>query len=303
MRLESLKSSLDRRRPMKRLFYIILMSLFTICLSGTVWAEIILDNNKYATGEVIVKFKPHVSVKWKTHDEIKRAIAEESQKVNVRAELKKRFPSFNINQIKILDPSITVKEAIKRLRSNPNVEYAEPNYIYSINFTPNDPQFNRLWGLHNTGQTGGTPDADMDAVEAWDIQRGSNSVVIGVIDSGVDFTHEDLSANMWINPFETLDGIDNDLNGYIDDMHGINAINGTGYPMDDNGHGTHVAGTVGAVGDNGKGISGVNHYVKIMSLKFLDNSGSGYLSDAIECIQYVVDMKRRGINIKITNNS
>ena len=287
--------------------HIIFISILSLCIltfSATGWAGIIEGkNNEYVPGEVIVKFKPHVSAKWTTLDARKRGVEEEARKVSVKAGLKKRFPLINAYQIDILDPSISVKEAVKRLRSNPNVEYAEPNYIYKIHYTPNDPLFNQLWGLNNTGQTGGTFDADIDAPETWDIQRGSNNLIIGVIDTGVDFTHEDLLANMWINPFETFDGIDNDGNGYIDDIHGINAINGSGYPMDDNGHGTHVAGTIGAVGDNGKGVAGVNHSVKIMSLKFLDAKGAGYLSDAIECIQYVVDMKRRGINIRVTNNS
>lgn len=268
-----------------RLF--ILFSLFSILLIVSLAAA-----EEYVSDEVIVKFKPKV-IPLKAEDRAK-AVENEAQKVNVKAKMKKAFPFINVYNLKILD-TMPVEKAIERLKANPNVEYAEPNYIYSINLIPNDPLFGQLWGLHNTGQTGGTPDADIDAPEAWDIQTGSDIVVVGVIDSGVDYTHEDLSSNMWINPFETFDGNDNDSNGYIDDIYGINAITGSGDPMDDDGHGTHVAGTIGAVRNNGKGITGVSDKVRIMALKFLDSDGSGTTADAIECIQYVLNMKGRGI--------
>ncbi|HOL42421.1 MAG TPA: S8 family serine peptidase, partial [Methanospirillum sp.] len=135
----------------------------------------------------------------------------------------------------------------------------------------NDPGAAYLWGLHNTGQTGGTADADIDAPEAWAITKGSGSVVVGVVDSGVDYNHPDLVANIWTAS---------------DGTHGYNAITGTTNPMDDHGHGTHCAGTVGAVGNNGIGVVGVNWNVKIMPLKFLDSSGSGYTSDAIKAFAW-----------------
>ena len=283
-------------------FFIVLICLLVFIVSGYGIAGS-SDDPDYVPDEVLVKFKKQVSVQWKTNEERKKGVESEAAKVGIRSRLKKSILLKNIHNIKILDRTISVKQAIEKLKSNPNVEYAEPNYIYKINFTSNDPFLNQLWGLNNTGQTGGTADADIDAVEAWDIQRGSQNIVVAVIDTGVDYTHEDLSANMWINPFETLDGVDNDLNGYVDDIYGINSITGSGNPMDDNGHGTHVSGTIGAVGNNGKGISGVTHNVKIMALKFLDSSGSGTTLDAIECIQYMIDMKNRGINIKASNNS
>lgn len=274
--------------------FLLFLSLFIFLFATVVSAS------DYVADEILVKFKPKV-IPQNLEERVK-AVEEEALKVSVKAKLKKSFPFINVHRLKILDRTISVEKAIERLKKNPNVEYAEPNYIYSINLIPNDPLFSNLWGLNNTGQTGGTPDADIDAPEAWDIQTGSNTVV-GVIDTGVDYTHEDLSANMWINPYEVFDGIDNDGNGYIDDIYGINAITGSGNPMDDNGHGSHVSGTIGAVGDNGKGIVGVNYRAKIMALKFLDSSGSGTVSDAIECIQYAVNMKLRGINIRVTNNS
>ena len=188
----------------------------------------------------------------------------------------------------------------KDLAMDPNVAYAEPDYVLTIGATfPNDPSFGQLWGLHNTGQSGGTVDADIDAPEAWDLTRGSATVVVGIIDSGVEYTHSDLAANMWTNPGEVAgNGQDDDHNGYIDDVYGINAITGTGDPMDDNGHGTHCAGTVGAVGNNGLGVAGVCWTVRIMALKFLDSHGSGYDSDAIECLEYAASK-----GVRILSNS
>ena len=134
--------------------------------------------------------------------------------------------------------------------------------------------------------------------------QGNTSIVVAVIDTGVDYTHSDLIENMWRNPNEIQgNNIDDDGNGYIDDIYGINAILGSGNPMDDNGHGTHVAGIIGAKGNNNNGVCGVNWKVSIMALKFLDSSGSGTLGDALECIDYIINMKNRGINIVSANNS
>ncbi|WP_341502131.1 S8 family serine peptidase [Gallaecimonas sp. GXIMD4217] len=194
---------------------------------------------------------------------------------------------------------------LKRLARHPAIEVAEPNYLLHANATPDDSRFGELWGLHNTGQSGGTVDADIDAPEAWDITTGSRSVIVGVIDTGVDYSHPDLQANMWVNPGEIAgNGVDDDGNGVVDDIHGFSAYNDNGDPMDGNGHGTHVAGTIGASGNNGSGVAGVNWEVTIIGCQFLSPSGSGSSSDAIECIDYMTDLKvNRGIDIKATNNS
>ncbi len=204
-----------------------------------------------------------------------------------------------------LDKSISVDQALKQLRSDPAVLYAEPNYIVHTNtVTPNDPRFSELFGLNNTGQTGGTADSDIDAIEAWDSSVGSASIVVGVVDTGVDYNHEDLAANIWVNPLEIPgNGIDDDGNGFVDDVHGINAITGTGDPLDDNAHGTHCSGTIGAVGNNGIGVAGVNWEVSIMGLKFLDSGGSGTLDAAIRAIDYAVAQKNAGVNIRVLSNS
>ncbi len=182
-----------------------------------------------------------------------------------------------------------LERLLKELRQNDQVEYVEPDYIVSMAVVPNDPYYSESYGLKNTGQNDGTAGADIDAEEAWGITTGSSNVIVAVIDSGVDYTHDDLVANLWTNPGETPgDSTDNDGNGYIDDVYGIDAIANNGDPWDDNSHGTHCAGIVGAVGNNGIGVAGVCWDVKIMSLKFLDSAGNGYTSDAITCIEYAV---------------
>ncbi len=209
-----------------------------------------------------------------------------------------------------LDGSHDIQTVIKILESSGMVEYAEPDYRVTALLQPNDPDLPLLWGLENTGQIGtdddsGLIDADIDATEAWEITTGTQHTIVAVIDTGIDYTHEDLVENMWSNPGEIPgDGIDNDGNGYIDDIHGINCADGSGDPMDDNHHGTHVSGTIGARGNNGIGVSGVNGATQLMGLKFLDAAGDGDLSDAIECLAYAVNMKNNyGVNVRIINNS
>lgn len=177
------------------------------------------------------------------------------------------------------------------------IAYSEPDSIVrAAATTPNDPRFpTEQWGLQNTGQEGGSSGFDMDAPEGWDLRREATNVIVAVVDSGVRYTHEDLAQNMWRNPGETPgNNLDDDKNGWIDDVHGINAIDETGNPDDDvpdpvlgiGGHGTSVAGIIGAVGNNGRGIAGVAWKVQIMALKWFNNQGAGALSDAIQCLDY-----------------
>ena len=159
---------------------------------------------------------------------------------------------------------------------------------------PNDPSLSFLWGLDNQGQTGGTPDADIDAFEAWTTTRGSREVIVAVLDTGVDYRHEDLAANMWTNEGEIPgNGVDDDLNGYVDDTRGWDFFNGDNDPFDDGGHGTHVAGIIGAVGNNGIGVVGVNHRVRIMPLKIQSGRQVGSINAAIEAIDYAIAMGAR----------
>ena len=177
--------------------------------------------------------------------------------------------------------------------------YCSPNFKISIDATPNDAKYSSLWGM--------TADEGINAPSAWDLSTGSSNLVVAVIDTGVDYNHSDLKDNMWVNAGEIAgNGIDDDNNGYIDDVHGINALGSgaaAGNPLDDNGHGSHCAGTIGGRGNNGIGVAGVAWRIKIMALKFLSASGSGSLSGAIETINYMVMMKNRGVNVRIANNS
>jgi subtilisin family serine protease/subtilisin-like proprotein convertase family protein len=206
-----------------------------------------------------------------------------------------------------LPPGKDVLEVAAALSGMAGVAYAEPNYLLSTAATqvfPNDPKFSSLWGMHNTGAGGGTADADIDAPEAWAVHSGSGNVVVAVIDTGVNYNHADLKANSWTNPFEIAgNGIDDDGNGYADDIKGYDFVNNDANPIDDNGHGTHVSGTIGATGNNGTGVVGVDQNVKIMGLKFLDAGGGGTTENAIRAVQYATDMRNRGVNVVLTSNS
>lgn len=192
-----------------------------------------------------------------------------------------------------------LQKAKVRFNQNSDVEYVEVNYIATVGAIPNDPRFSELWGMNNTGQTGGTVNADINAPEAWDQITGDSNTIVAVIDTGVDYTHPDLAANIWTNPREIPgNGIDDDGNGYVDDVHGYDFFSYVGNPMDDYGHGTHVAGTIAAVGNNGIGVTGVNWHAKIMAVKFLGGGGSGSYADAINAINYATQM-----GAKILSNS
>jgi subtilisin family serine protease len=251
---------------------------------------------KYRPGELLVRFRRGIA-----------KVRIEALHSQVRAAVVKHFRVVDNLQLVRLPAGERVEDAIRAYRQNPEVLYAEPNYIRTIDqspLTPNDPRFAELWGLHNTGQNSGTPGADIHAPEAWGPSTGSSNVVVGVIDTGVDYNHEDLSANMFRNPLDcNSNGIDDDGNGYVDDCYGIDTANGDSDPMDDHFHGTHVAGTIGAAGNNGIGVVGVNWQVSLMACKFLDSSGAGFDSDAIACLEYLAMMKDRGVNIVATNNS
>jgi thermitase len=191
------------------------------------------------------------------------------------------------------DPTEPQLAAMANLQVRAGVELIEPNYIYHANRTPNDPEYINLWGLHNTGQmdldkTMGVAGVDINAEKAWDITTGSKKVVIAIIDTGVDFKIPDLKDNAWTNEAEAngIPQVDDDKNGYIDDIHGYNFVAGNGDSTDDNEHGSHCAGTIGGKGNDGTGVAGVNWDVSIMAVKFLSSDGSGTLANAIAAIDY-----------------
>ena len=229
--------------------------------------------------------------------------------------LKSKEPkNYHLSDVYILRKIDTkgklIEELCEELQNDPSVEYAQPNYIVSIDLTPNDPLYPIQWPLNNTGQVypasgrfntpPGTPDCDIDAPEAWDINTGNSNIVVAVVDTGVDYNHRDLDNNMWKNLAE-LSGtpaVDDDGNGYVDDIYGYDFGNDDPDPIDDNGHGTHVSGTIAAEGDNNLDITGVCWNAKIMALKFLGAGGSGFIDDALDAFYYAAD---NGANI--TSNS
>lgn len=239
--------------------------------------------------------------------------------------------------VKIVSHGVSsTEELVARVQSLSQVEYAEPNYVYhatpiqqapSSNFrnldffdgepldagrVPQDPQFGMDWGLLNTGQADkngqtGTPGSDIGATKAWALGTGSKDIVVAVIDTGVDYNHEDLSENIWTNPnANTASDDDGDANedtgeaggAITGDVHGWNFFGKNSDPMDDNGHGTHCSGTIGAIGENNRGTAGVSWNVSIMALKFLSAEGSGSLSDAVDAIRYATQK-----HVQIMSNS
>jgi len=196
---------------------------------------------------------------------------------------------------------VALSQRINVLQASGQFEYVEPDYVVTTQAVPSDGAFSGdlLWGLRNTGQSGGAAGEDIDTVRAWDITTGSTDVAVAVIDTGIRYTHQDLEGQMWRNAGEIPgNGIDDDSNGYADDIFGINVINGSGNPMDDHNHGTHCAGTIGAKANGGGDHVGVAWQVSLMALKFLGADGSGATSDAVECIEYAVSQ-----NVRILSNS
>ena len=209
-----------------------------------------------------------------------------------------------------LPAGVSVEEALAKMEGDARIEFAVPNNVYTLpefqksgDGATNDPQLSQLWGMHNEGQTGGTVNADIDAPEAWALHQGRTQAeggpIIAVIDTGIDYNHPDLKANMWVNSGEIPgDGIDNDGNGVIDDVHGYNAIGDNGDPMDTLGHGSHCAGTIGAVGDNGVGVVGVSPKASLMAIKIFGDDGATDAAAIIRGIQYA-----SANGARITSNS
>ena len=261
--------------------------------------EIALSETRgFGRPEVLVKFRDGVSL-----ETIEGITARMNDRVEDRIENIAGWTS--IDDLDNADADAIVA----KYSSLPEVEYAEPNFEISINeagpldpILPHDPQFNDQWALANSGQRGGKQGADISATLAWAKTTGSDEVVVAVLDSGVDYRHEDLATNMWTRPADMAPYHDSEL-GTVDDTDGYSAVDGYPDPMDDNGHGTHCAGIIGAEGENNLGIAGVNWKVKIMPLKFMSSGGFGTTKDAIEAINYVIDRKKAGVNVRIISAS
>jgi subtilisin family serine protease len=258
--------------------------------------------------EVLVKFRPEVSLA-----EIQKIAARNNDKVEDEIEAVK-----NLISIDDLDGQDAEKVAEQYRRLSDLVLYAEPIIEIKLEPTetyrevvakpaeeanlPNDPMFGDQWALKNAGQNGGKENADIAAVKAWEKTKGSKKIVVAVLDTGVDYLHLDLVTNMWIRPDSVPQYRDDEL-GVFNDLHGFNATENLVDPMDDNGHGTHCAGVIGAEGDNEQGIAGINWQVEIMPLKFLGRGGMGSTKDAIEAINYAIDRKQKGVNVRVISAS
>jgi subtilisin family serine protease len=264
---------------------------------ASVNAEDVDTQPLYAPDQIIVKLKSEAMENAAIEDGFDRILS-------VRAASVEKLSSDGSGETGLLQlgGAMSVEDAIAEASRDPRVEYAEPNYYCRAADTmPDDPLFGQMWGLHNTARAG----VDINAPRAWDITTGADNVVVAVIDTGVDLSHPDLAPNAWVNPRETANGRDDDGNGLVDDINGWNFHSNnnrifTSETADR--HGTHVSGTIAAAGNNGVGVSGVAWKARIMALKFID-SGLSYVDGAVKAINYAVDQKRRGVNVRVINAS
>ena len=271
----------------------------------------------YRQGVVLVGFRPGVSIERR--QAIERAAGVQDARrlgpsiATARVPAARHTAGQLISPFEVQVPDLSVLSAVRRLRRYRAVAYAEPDYLMSESAVPNDPSFPLQWGSSNTGQAiptqeseellgppvGGMPGAEDGALSAWQVSTGSRSIVIGETDSGVDYNHPDLAANIWSNP--------GGVGGCAAGTHGYNVLAGNCNPMDEDttygGHGTHVAGIMGAVGNNGIGIAGMNWQTSILPVKWLNTAGWGETGALIEAMQWLVAAKQEGVNVRVVNDS
>jgi thermitase len=244
----------------------------------------------FIPGEVLIKFRSTTSIRTR------RQMISNQHGTKIRD-----LNQQGLTQIQ-LDADQTVEEAVETFRRNSEIEFAQPNYIYKMSSVPNDPKYNQLWGLNNLGQTvatppgsshgatsfanPGTPGRDMGLESAWNLITDCSSVVVAIVDTGVAYSHQDLAGNMWNG-------------GTSFPKHGYDFVTNTADPMDENGHGTHVAGTIGAVGNNQLGSTGICWKAKIMAIKALDATGSGSTSTVVQGINFAVNNGAKVINLSL----
>lgn len=264
-----------------------LKNMFLVLLSG---CSVLLSAIAAEPSRLILTMEHGINAN--TLDKVQSANAEPG-----RAETLQRYQHLPQLALATLPVGADIEQALVHYQQMPGVKTVELDHKVHKALTANDPFFNQQWHLHAT--TG------INAVSAWDHTTGDQQVVIAVIDTGIDYQHADLAANIWQNPAETPgDGIDNDNNGYIDDVYGINPADDSVDPLDEDGHGSMVAGIIGARTNNSLGVAGINWQVKLLPCRFMDSNGDGFVSDAIACLNYLLDLKQNhGVNIVASNNS
>jgi subtilisin family serine protease len=275
---------------MKKVYLFVLFAAFaaTFFLSNlplapkAAVAKTIDKSGDFVQGELLVKFKDKSAPAGRSFLHARNA-----------ARVTKEFPELGLQIVKLPD-NVSTEQSLIEYANSAEIEYAQPNYIYHVDAIPNDTNFGSLYGMQK-----------ISAPTAWDTTTGSSNIVVAVIDTGVRTTHEDLSANIWQNTGEIAgNAVDDDGNGYVDDAVGYDFINNDSNPHDDYNHGTHCAGTIGATGNNGKGVVGVNWNVKLMALKIHDITGNSTSAKIVEAYNYVRMMKQQhNVNVRVTNNS
>lgn len=270
------------------------------------------EKNKYQNRRLLVRYKDGTSKNMKDRAHF-----------SVGAYVVKSFDIPKNLEVVEVAKGISLDAALDYYKEDPKVLYAEPDYpLHAFlepppkNSTPPedepddkkiDPRYSEQWGLNNEGQTGGTEDVDINAPEMWENIRGDKNVILAVIDTGINYIHDDLKDNIWVNEGEVPgNGLDDDGNGVVDDVHGFNALDNSGDPMDDHGHGSHCAGVIGAEGQNTVGGSGVMQEATIIGCRFLGADGEGSTSGAIACLDYLRELKTRAenpVDVFATSNS
>jgi thermitase len=291
-----------------------LLGLTTLAMTSALHANVA----EHVPGEIVVKFKEGKEKSFLSNKSL--------SSLGIMGSRSVKLSYGNLTVLKVSENK-SLESVLKTIQANTDVVYAEPNFIYRVNpirennlvskrlqkspftdFTaaiPDDQKFGQLWGLRNTGSnepkgTAGVEGSDVNALNAWDITKGSKAVLIAVIDTGVDYNHPDLKENIWTNEKELngKPGVDDDGNGYIDDIHGYDFANNDSDPMDGNDHGTHCSGTIGAIHNNQVGVAGVMGDVSIVAVKFLGDDGSGSLEAAVKAIDYATTL-----NVDLMSNS
>ena len=278
-----------------------LFPLASLFAQSPAWLQDEPGGPVYMGGELLVKFKPNA-----TDAELLDVVRGGALSLikHIHTDAMKATGHPGVSHMRTGRP---LRQAMEFLNRHPAVEYAEPNWVYTHQAVANDPYFTggQLWGMYSDASSP-VNDYGSHAADAWAAgYTGNSSVVVGVIDEGIQYTHPDLAANIWTNPYESANGIDDDGNGYVDDVHGWNCVgnNNNIYTSGYDSHGTHVSGTIGAVA-NTIGVVGVTWHVSIISGKFLGPSG-GSTADAIEAVDYFTNLKIKHpeLNIVALNNS